>query len=192
AEARCMLKLAQPQERLERRLLRDILRLWRRPEQSAAQPRHAGIVTQQQRREGLALARQHQRHQRCIASGIGVMVHRSVCCGWEGKSYPYAGSWALLISALVAYLVVGVLGGAASPPPTPTTGEVWRRPTTLWVPPPDLPNEAISYLCRDQQELGVSVALLTPNSQLLLIKKECRLGVVAYAVAGSPLAQPAF
>src|SRR5262249_37603515 len=115
AEARCMLKLAQPQERLERRLLRDILRLWRRPEQSAAQPRHAGIVTQQQRREGLALARQHQRHQRCIASGIGVMVHRSVCCGGEGKSYPYAGSWEVLISALVAYLVVG--GGFAAPHP---------------------------------------------------------------------------
>src|SRR5215813_8955455 len=30
--------------------------------------------------------------------------------------------------------------GAASPPQTPTIGEVWRGPTTLWVPPPHLPN----------------------------------------------------
>src|SRR5262245_60930459 len=33
--------------------------------------------------------------------------------------------------------------------PEPPPGEVWRGPTTLWVPPPHLPSEGIRCLCRD-------------------------------------------
>src|SRR5262249_59347312 len=34
----------------------------------------------------------------------------------------------------------GGVGGGYAAPHTPTIGEVWRGPGTLWVPPPNLPN----------------------------------------------------
>src|SRR5262245_59497365 len=67
----------------------------------------------------------------------------------------------------VLYTLGGGLGAtpgtlwvwARGRPQTPTVGEVWRGPTTLWVPPPHLPN------C--QADCARIEPCLSPQSQIL-------------------------